>query len=668
MSRTILIVSGIYEGKTFDLKEGMEIRIGRDPFNDMILAYDPCVSGCHALLKFEKGKAYINDLKSSNGSFVGRVRIEPGIYKEIRDFFVVGSTILRLVDNPVRNMAEPLPVTSDLARSWMPQPLFSTALQVAGDDPFIKSVHLFLALLENFKDELSPFWEDIGFELDLDRIADRIESHQVFSGEYQWINNFLVFHAKLVKGRAQQVTPKVRQFMADVQPHRTPDPVRMLKAMLSDDFSLIYPLLDWERTQETWMRGFSVFSQKMSGGHIKRARKKTSLVGFASHLQLPLEFWVTLETACKQHTVVALTGSRGCGKSSVLRFCFGEKSSSPALPEAFKVDDKLLFDPQLFQAMENKETFDSYVERVGGAIRSGGVVGIDHVDALLMQFQESEDRQHELFKALREPEGTLIFALKKENLDMVTSAVDNLKVIEMDRYMEEVLPRIYENLINQFEKRTQKTLSKEARQFIVDRVASESPYDLGRLRSFLVLCQVQIEEQNAFPINTGGESSRLGEAFVREIHESWAGALVASGDTVGVEEEVLRQVENLVHNFAKHILKVHISYGDQTRHFYDSGRMSREEKLGELKFHLVNLLSTYESSFRKWFEQFWARVDPEVLRKELNSTNPKKLWSEFENHARHIDVDYAEDHFHEFFGHRFLETWRSQKVGVQEPT
>ncbi|CAM2007182.1 FHA domain-containing protein [Acanthopleuribacter pedis] len=666
MSRTILIVSGIFEGKTYDLKEGMEIRIGRDPFNDMILAYDPCVSGCHALLKLEKGKAYLNDLKSSNGSFVGRVRIEPGVYKEIRDFFVVGSTIMRIADNPVRNMGEPLPVSSELAHSWMPQPLFATALQIADDDPFIKSIHLFLALIENFKDELAPFWQDIGYDMDIERLAEGVRSHQVFNGDYQWINNFLIFHHKLVKGRAQQVTPKVRQFMADVQQSRTPDPIRLLKTMLSDEFSLIYPMLDWQRTQDAWQRGFSVFSQKIAG-KVNRPRKKSSLVGFASHLQLPLEFWVTLESACKQHTVVAISGSRGCGKSSVLRFCFGEKSSSPALPEAFKVEDKLLFDPLLFLSMEGKDVFDDYVSGIAASIRGGGVIGIDHVDALLMHLGEGEEHAKDFLAALREPEGTLVFSVKKENLDMVTSAVDNLRVIDMDRHLESVLPRIYDSLVNGFEKKTNKTLSRQARAFLTEHIAGENT-DIGRFRSFLMLCQLEVEELNAFPVKTGGTQKEIGEGFLRNIAENHGNFLTKGAEGGGVEEEVLKQVENLVHNFAKHILKVHINYGDQTRHFYEAGRLSREEKLGELKFHLVNLLSTYESSFRKWFEQFWRRVDPETLRKESGSGNPRRLWSEFENHARTIDADYAEDHFHEFFGQKFLEAWRSQRVGAQEPS
>lgn len=665
MSRTILIVSGIFEGKTYDLKEGMEIRIGRDPFNDMILAYDPCVSGCHALLKLEKGKAYINDLKSSNGSFVGRVRIEPGVYKEIRDFFVVGSTIMRIADNPVRNMGEPLPVASELAHSWMPQPLFATALQIAGDDPFIKSVHLFLALIENFKDELAPFWQDIGYEMDIERLAEGVRNHQVFSGDYQWINNFLIFHHKLVKGRAQQVTPKVRQFMADVQQNRTPDPVRLLKTMLSDEFSLIYPMVDWQRTQDAWSHGFSVFSQKISG-KLNRPRKKSSLVGFASHLQLPLEFWVTLESACKQHTVVAIAGSRGCGKSSVLRFCFGEKSSSPALPEAFKAEDKLLFDPLLFLSMNGSESFGDYVEGIAASIRGGGVIGIDHVDALLMHLGEGDAHAQDFLSALREPDGTLVFSVKKENLDMVTSAVDNLRVIDMDRHLEGVLPRIYDSLMNGFEKKTNKSLSREARAFLMEKIAGDST-DIGRFRSFLMLCQLEVEELNSFPVKTGGTQREIGETFVRNIAENYGDWQSVGADKGGVEEEVLKQVENLVHNFAKHILKVHINYGDQTRHFYEAGRLSREEKLGELKFHLVNLLSTYESSFRKWFEQFWKRIDPETLRKESGSGNPRRLWSEFENHARTIDADYAEDHFHEFFGQKFLEAWRSQRVGAQGP-
>ncbi|MFP3896131.1 MAG: protein kinase domain-containing protein [Anaerolineales bacterium] len=65
------------ESKVFPLGQG-RIAIGRDPQNDITLP-DPKVSRRHAQITFEKDDAYLTDLNSSNGTYLGTNRLLPGV-------------------------------------------------------------------------------------------------------------------------------------------------------------------------------------------------------------------------------------------------------------------------------------------------------------------------------------------------------------------------------------------------------------------------------------------------------------------------------------------------------------------------------------------------------------------------------------------------------------
>jgi hypothetical protein len=56
------------------LVRGGELRIGRAPANDLVLA-DPTVSGRHAVLFAQGSQAFVRDLGSRNGTFVGAQRV-----------------------------------------------------------------------------------------------------------------------------------------------------------------------------------------------------------------------------------------------------------------------------------------------------------------------------------------------------------------------------------------------------------------------------------------------------------------------------------------------------------------------------------------------------------------------------------------------------------------
>lgn len=64
------------DGKEYSLKEGENL-VGRE-MADVLLFYDKSVSRKHALIILENDKCFIQDLGSTNGTFLNGVRLPPG--------------------------------------------------------------------------------------------------------------------------------------------------------------------------------------------------------------------------------------------------------------------------------------------------------------------------------------------------------------------------------------------------------------------------------------------------------------------------------------------------------------------------------------------------------------------------------------------------------------
>lgn len=88
-------ISGKYQGGEFPLPESGEIVIGRSSELDMVLVED-MVSRRHAKISVEDGDIFLEDLGSTNGSFVNgekitRTRLEEG------DRILIGTSIIKVV-------------------------------------------------------------------------------------------------------------------------------------------------------------------------------------------------------------------------------------------------------------------------------------------------------------------------------------------------------------------------------------------------------------------------------------------------------------------------------------------------------------------------------------------------------------------------------------------
>lgn len=92
-------------GREYVLREG-ENTVGRESAD--VLLPDPTVSRSHAKLTIEAGKCWIEDMGSSNGTYEGGVRIQPGEKTEIADGAELkfGSAVLTLVLPAIEEVSE----------------------------------------------------------------------------------------------------------------------------------------------------------------------------------------------------------------------------------------------------------------------------------------------------------------------------------------------------------------------------------------------------------------------------------------------------------------------------------------------------------------------------------------------------------------------------------
>ncbi len=88
-------ISGKYQGGEFPLKADKHIVIGRSSELDMVLVED-MVSRKHAKITSPGGKITIEDLGSTNGTFVNGEKVKQTRLKE-GDRILIGTSILKLV-------------------------------------------------------------------------------------------------------------------------------------------------------------------------------------------------------------------------------------------------------------------------------------------------------------------------------------------------------------------------------------------------------------------------------------------------------------------------------------------------------------------------------------------------------------------------------------------
>lgn len=91
-------ISGKYQGGEYPLAEGQEIVIGRSSELDMVLV-EEMVSRKHARIALSEGVISIEDMGSTNGTFVNGEKVQQGTLRE-GDRVLIGTNILKVVAAP----------------------------------------------------------------------------------------------------------------------------------------------------------------------------------------------------------------------------------------------------------------------------------------------------------------------------------------------------------------------------------------------------------------------------------------------------------------------------------------------------------------------------------------------------------------------------------------
>jgi pSer/pThr/pTyr-binding forkhead associated (FHA) protein len=102
-------ISGKYQGGEFPIEESHPIIVGRSSDLDMVLV-EEMVSRKHAKIELKEGKIHIEDLGSTNGTFVNGERIVKGWLKE-GDRVLIGSNILKVISVTGEENSNPAPHT-----------------------------------------------------------------------------------------------------------------------------------------------------------------------------------------------------------------------------------------------------------------------------------------------------------------------------------------------------------------------------------------------------------------------------------------------------------------------------------------------------------------------------------------------------------------------------
>ncbi|MCA9599654.1 MAG: DUF4388 domain-containing protein [Myxococcales bacterium] len=88
-------ISGKYQGGEFPIEEGRQIIIGRSSDLDMVLV-EEMVSRRHAQIEMRNGVITIQDMGSTNGTFVNGEKIQSAMLRE-GDRVLIGTSILKVV-------------------------------------------------------------------------------------------------------------------------------------------------------------------------------------------------------------------------------------------------------------------------------------------------------------------------------------------------------------------------------------------------------------------------------------------------------------------------------------------------------------------------------------------------------------------------------------------
>jgi pSer/pThr/pTyr-binding forkhead associated (FHA) protein len=89
------LTRGANAGKRYEIRSAL--RIGRHPYNEVSVA-DLAMSRYHCWITLEEGATYVEDLASSNGTFLNGQRVQKRVALKAGDLLRAGETEFRLTE------------------------------------------------------------------------------------------------------------------------------------------------------------------------------------------------------------------------------------------------------------------------------------------------------------------------------------------------------------------------------------------------------------------------------------------------------------------------------------------------------------------------------------------------------------------------------------------
>jgi|GEM_PF-1740130 len=93
-----VVQSGVEPGRTYDVKPGKMLSIGRQSINEIVVS-DEQASRKHAEIELTPSGVLVTDKNSANGTFVNGTRISSSQMLKPGDTLQIGTTVLKLVDS-----------------------------------------------------------------------------------------------------------------------------------------------------------------------------------------------------------------------------------------------------------------------------------------------------------------------------------------------------------------------------------------------------------------------------------------------------------------------------------------------------------------------------------------------------------------------------------------
>ena len=659
MALMIQVVTGPLEGCSFLLPEGSTLTIGRSSQNDITLPYDPWISSAHASLKDHKGAANLMDLSSSNGSFINGDKVEPNTYLPIREYFILGSTLCRVSKPETLLDKKPLSVHKSAADALLDIPLVRAAYKIARhrQSPKLGVLHLFMAILDREKPEVDRFLKSL--KLEATHLRQSMDKLQIFDGANQWINEFLTYQYRSRKQKDCYISPLVQSMLEQIG-DRDIDSVEFLKLILHQPYTILFPLLGITDRQVSGTRGPNT--------------EKITLNPYDSEfdeLILPSQFWQDLGNALDRHSLVLLTGGNGTGKTAILKQCFH------SLPKVnitqFKSGGKRIFDPEVFLVFNETAALLPYVNLMIKALRSPGIIAIDHFGTLIHLMQKHNIAENPLFRAINKRKEPVVLAISDAFLGPISASLNKPSTLRMEDYLPKVSQDILETFISEFESETKCRISAKARQFLTGPFLSQ--YNFTSIKAFLGFCGDSLRNLSflygELKMGSDSDTKELSKAFFKSMLDDWTSPFSASAgpnhsenldlsipDALEFEsdklttpknpasQEFAEAFEKVIKGFTRKNLRCDIAYSDGSRKIADESALGQEQKALELQEQTKLLLYSFKSGFLHWLNAFLAELDPREIEAGVGD-NPKMeaLWEEFVSRFELLDKRFIMGHY-----------------------